>query len=261
MATALLFDRDQVDEVEDWKSQIDHLGRRSILWVDLDRPGAGSDPRDRRDSAAQPEDRGGARERRHKPFFGDFGSCLHVTAFVPAGDGEWTNLVRVACLVAERWIVTVHERPVQVFEEFRDRAGGSGQVGLLDGPEFLADLLEWVLTAYLSAFEGVELALEEFDTRAMEGNHDEPEKELERLVELRREVGRLRRALVSHREMFLALTRPELDAITNSSHAERFASLRSDLETAVQSARDSRDSVVGSFDVLVARTGQRTTRS
>lgn len=115
-----------------------------------------------------------------------------------------------------------------------------------------------MLAAYLTAFEAVELALEEFDASAMEGNHDEPAKALQRLVELRQEVGRLRRALVSHRGMFLALTHPELDAITNSSHAERFASLRRDLESAVQSARDSRDSIVGSFDVLVARTGQRT---
>ena len=58
--------------------------------------------------------------------------------------------------------------------------------------------------------------------------------------------------------MFLALTHPELDAITTSSHAERFVTFVADLESAVQAARDSRDSVVGSFDVLVARTGHRT---
>ena len=256
--TALLFDRDQVEEVQDWKSQIGNLGRRSILWVDVDRPGP--DELGEIVEALQLSRKSSEEFESDdtKPFFADFESYLHVTTFAPAGDGERAKLVRVACLVAERWIVTVHETPVQALEEFRKRAGGSGHVGLLDGPEFLADLLEWVLTAYLSAFEAVELALEEFDTRAMKGDHDDAQKELERLVELRREVGQLRRALVSHREMFLALTHPELDAITNSSHAERFVSLRSDLESAIESARDSRDSVVGSFDVLVARTGQRT---
>ena len=34
--------------------------------------------------------------------------------------------------------------------------------------------------------------------------------------------------------------------------------MRDRLETAVQAARDSRESVVGSFDVLLASTGQRT---
>ena len=92
----------------------------------------------------------------------------------------------------------------------------------------------------------------------MAGSSRSPEDELQRLVELRQDVGGLRRALVSHRLMFLALTRPELDGLTTSKHAERFRELQSRLEEVVQAARDSRDSVVGSFDVLVARTGQRT---
>lgn len=92
----------------------------------------------------------------------------------------------------------------------------------------------------------------------MGGEFAAPEDELERLVELRRDVGTLRRAIVSHRATFLALARPEIGAITTAKHEERFRELQSRLEEVVQSARASRDSVVGSFDVLVARTGQRT---
>jgi magnesium transporter len=259
-ARALVFNADKVEEVEDWKDRIDHLGRKSILWVDLDHP----EPDELRELVEafrlDPKTSEEFGSNQTGPFFGEFGSYLHVTVFVPASDeeGRRTELVRVACLVAELWVVTVHEAPVQPFEDFRERAGGSGSVGSLDGPEFLAALLDWVLGAYLSAFEAVERDLEEFDTRAMEGELDEADEELEHLVEIRREVGRLRAALASHRETFMALTHPELDAITNSDHAERFASLRSELETALQTARDTRDSVVGSFDVLVARSGHRT---
>jgi magnesium transporter len=145
-----------------------------------------------------------------------------------------------------------------VLDDFRDRACGSGETGRLEGLELLANLLEWVLTSYLDAFEDAELALEKFDIRAMEGNLDETESELSRLVEHRHEVGRLRRALTSHREIFLALTRPELGNIKTEGHRERFEALRSQLEDAVQAARDSRESVVGSFDVLIARTEQKT---
>jgi magnesium transporter len=152
----------------------------------------------------------------------------------------------------------VRDAPLVVLDEFRERAEGSGEIGRLEGPEFLADLLEWVLAGYLAAFEDIELELEQFDTRAMRGAFEDAEAELECLVALRRRVGGLRRALVSHRAMFLALTRPELDAITRSEHAERFRDLQGSLEEAVQAARDSRESVVGSFDVLVARTGHRT---
>jgi magnesium transporter len=149
-------------------------------------------------------------------------------------------------------VVKVHEAPVQVIDEFRERAEGSGDIGTLEGPAFLADILEWILNGYLAAFEAVELELEEFDARVMSGEFEKPEDELERLVELRREVGTLRRALVSHRGTFLALTRPEIDSATSSDDAERFRELQARLEEIIQAARDSRDSVVGSFDVLVA---------
>ena len=135
---------------------------------------------------------------------------------------------------------------------------GPGETGKLDGLELLANLLEWVLNSYLEAFEEIEVALEEFDTRAMAGSMDETDSELSRLVELRHEVGRLRRALTSYREVLLALTKPELGGARAEHHTDRFEKLRLRLEDVVQSARDSRDSVVGSFDVVIARAEQRT---
>jgi magnesium transporter len=258
MPTALLFERHRVDEVDEWTNQLGRLGRRSILWIDLESP-------DREQIAELVEnlELGPETEKRlestdGKAFFGDFGSYLHVTAFAPSSDAGRADLVKVGCLVSEHWVVTVHETPLVVLEEFRERAAGSGDVGRLDGPELLADLLDWVLAGYRAAFEDIQLELEKFDTRAMRGEFENAEEELEYLVGLRHEIGGLRRALVSHRATFLALSRPELDAITRSEHAARFADLRRSLEEVVQAARDSRESVVGSFDVLVARTGHRT---
>jgi magnesium transporter len=85
----------------------------------------------------------------------------------------------------------------------------------------------------------------------MEGRLEDSDRELRRLVELRRQVGALRHALVSHRELFLALARPEIGALPSSRSAERFAGLSRRLEDIVQAARDSRDAIVGSFDVLI----------
>ena len=257
--TALIFDRDAVEEVADWSDHMGRLRRSSILWIDVDKPsedeirelvdGLGLDEASAERLSSDDE----------QPYFGDFGAHLHVRAFAPSGNGNGrTQLAKIECVVAERWIVTVHDQPVAVLEEFRELTEGSGEIGRLDGPEFLADVLEWVLTAYLRAFDDLENSLEEFDARAMEGRFDDLDAELRRLVEFRQEVGRLRRAIVSHREMFLALTRPEIESITSSAHADRFEALRSQLENVIQAARDSRDSVVVSFDVLNARTEQRT---
>ena len=76
---------------------------------------------------------------------------------------------RVECLVSERWLVTLHDERVEVLERFREIAGGSGTVGLLDGLGFLANLLEWALGSYFDAFEALEEDLEEIDAKAMSG--------------------------------------------------------------------------------------------
>ena len=257
MQTALLFEGDAVEEVDDWSECFPRLGRSSVLWIDFER--ADGDEIDRLEEllelravsvSALTDDHASP-----MPTFSDFGDYLHVTVRAPTDDDE---LRRVDCLVSERWVVTVHERPVDVMDTYRERASGSGDTGKLDGLEFLANLLEWVLESYFDAFERIELELEKIDTSAMSGTVSSKDEVIAQLVEVRGQIGKLRRALASHREPILALTRPELEAIASSSSAERFAALRDRLETAVQAARDSRESVVGSFDVLLASTGQRT---
>ena len=257
MQTALLFEGDAVEEVDDWSECFPRLGRSSVLWIDFERPDRGEIERLeellelRRESVSALTDD----HTSPTPTFSDFGDYLHVNVRAPTEDDE---LRRIDCLVSERWVVTVHERPVDVVDTYRERASGSGDTGKLDGLEFLANLLEWVLESYFDAFERIELELEKVDTSAMSGTVSSKDEVIARLVAVRGQIGKLRRALASHREPILALTRPELEAITSSSSAERFAALRDRLEAAVQAARDSRESVVGSFDVLLASTGQRT---
>jgi magnesium transporter len=154
-------------------------------------------------------------------------------------------------------VVTAHDRPVAVLDEFPQRVSGSGDTGVLDDPAFLATLLEWVLGAYSEAFERLEERLEEFDVQAMRGR-GRAERDIERLVAERREVGVLRRALAAHRSALTALTHPELEALGSDASGERFRSLLRRFEATVQEARDARESIVGSFDVLIARTGHRT---
>lgn len=250
MSTALLFDHREVDEV-DWSGSLPRLGRSAVLWIDLEGPDDGE--LERLADVLDLDSR--AIERREHPEFADYGDHIQITASAP---NESRTLVTVTCLVSKRWVVTIHEEPVEMLETFRERAAGSGATGQLDGLEFLANLLEWAIESYFHAFEEIEASLEEIDTRAMSGDVEEREDVVEKLVERRREIGRLRRALTSHREAILALTRPELEAIATSSSAARFSELRGRLEEAVQAARDSREAVVGAFDVIIASTGQRT---
>jgi magnesium/cobalt transport protein CorA len=256
MGTALLFEHDAVREIGDWETGIPRLRRSSVLWIDLESPS--DDEIERLADAVDLSERSKqllTNRASEAPQFEDFENYLQIAVQVPSDKRELTG---VTCLVAKHWVVTVRDSPLEVLDTFRKRASGSGNTGHLEGMEFLANLLEWVFESYFDAFEEIDVVLEEIDTLAMSGEVEARDAVLSQLIEARQEIGRLRRALSSHREPILALTRPELEAISSSSSAERFSTLRGRLDEAVQAARDSRESVVGSFDVLLATTGQRT---
>ena len=189
--------------------------------------------------------------------FHDHGRYIHVTAFAP-DDEDDGSLIALEVVVGDNWVVTSHDRPIGVLDEFAARASGSGHAaGLLDGPSFLAALFDWVLGAYSAAFERIEHQLEEFDVNAMRGEGD-PDRDIERLVDLRTTIGELRRALAARRPALVSLSYPELKALGDERSSERFRSLLGRFESTMQEARDAREAVVGSFDVLIARGGHRT---
>ena len=59
-------------------------------------------------------------------------------------------------------------------------------------------------------------------------------------------------------EALVALTHPELEALGDNASGERFQSLFKRFESTLQEARDAREAIVGSFDVLIARGGHHT---
>ena len=113
-----------------------------------------------------------------------------------------------------------------MLEEFRERAEGGGPVGALDAPSFLAAIFESILASYFRAFEAIERALEELDTKVLSSTPKDVSGELARLVEIRRSIGTLRRALSPHREIVAALAHPELDALSTEDCAWQESNLR-----------------------------------
>jgi magnesium transporter len=256
MSQAILFDRDQVEKLDDLRDRPKRLRGDKLLWVDLDRD---SEEEAHRVADAFGLDSGTSHclaNSNERAVFNDHGRYIHVTTYAPDEDDEG-ELVALECVVGEHWVITAHDDPIPVLEEFASRVSGSGDTGSLDGPGFLAALLEWVLGSYSAAFERIEQRLEEFDIEAMRGDA-EGSQDIERLVAMRKEVGKLRRALAAHRSALVALTHPELEALGDNDSGERFASLLRRFESTVQEARDAREAIVGSFDVLIARGGHRT---
>jgi magnesium transporter len=254
--TAILFDRDGVEELGDLAERPRSLRGSKLLWVDMTRSSHDDAQRVASEFDLDEESVRRLSDPSLGASFRDRGEYIHVTVSAPRSDAD-DEPNAIECIVGENWVITAHDHPATVLEEFATLALGSGRTGDLDGPSFLADVLEWVLGEHARAFDRVEDELERLDSTAMRGEHD-PEEEIQRLVTLRARVGRLRRSLTSHRPVLLALAHPELEALGDGATGRRFASLVDRYESTLDGARDARESILGSFDVLIARTGHRT---
>jgi magnesium transporter len=257
--SAFRFDAQQSERVEEWESACEELDDDQLLWLAL------RDPSDDEETAVVDALGLGdelARRLRDSPeraSVTDDGEHLYVTVVAVAGDEDDPVLVPVECVLGENWVVTAHQDEITVLEEFLERAEGGGEIGALDAPSFMAAVCEWVIASYLRAFEAVETELEELDARVIsETPSRDVSGDLSRLVELRRRVGSLRRALAPHREVVSSLAHPELDALSSELSAQQFGDLERRVTQALDAARDTKESTFGSFDLLVARIGQRT---
>jgi Mg2+ and Co2+ transporter CorA len=251
----VLFDGERAEELHDLDDAPSRLRRSQLLWVDTGELTA--------EFAVQLASALRVDERRaHEMLddgvrgFRDARDFVRVTLRAPAAEGS-SDVTCVTCVVGDHWTLTAHDRPVAVLDDLAELAVGSGPTGHLTGPSFLAMLFEWVLNGYSASFEQIEEELEAIDERAMLGGGS-AESHIEQLVALLRRAGRLRRDLASHRTALLALTQPELEALGGEQEAERFRRLLDQYDSAMQTARDARASVVSSFDVLIARTGHTT---
>ena len=258
MLTALLFDDQESEQVEDWRAALDGLADDQLLWLALRDPT--TDEAAALQEALELDDENTRRllDPPRRASLADAGDRINVTLCAAGIDEGEPVLTPLECALGRNWIVTAHQGKVEVLEEFLERAEGGGEVGALDAPSFVAAILEWVVAGYFRAFEAVESELEELDARVMSDTPKDFSDDLARLVKLRRSIGTLRRALAPHREVVVALAHPELDTLSSEGSAEKFAALESRLTQALEAARESKESTFGSFDLLVARLGQRT---
>jgi magnesium transporter len=258
LLNAYLFDRRHGERIEAWQDAVRGLTESQMLWLDLQ---DSSEKEESEVRAALDLDRedifAGADE---SPSLDQCDGYLKVDAVAvsDAGDRSSAEAVALSCFIGENWILTAHASELAVVNDFRERAEGGGEIGILDAPSFLEVLLGRVVTSYLQAFDKVEADLEEFDLRVLRSVRRNAEEEIGVLVEIRQRVGRLRRSLALHRDLFAALTEAEFDPVSTEESAERFGQLAVKTDAALAAARDAKEAINGSFDVLIARTEHRT---
>jgi Mg2+ and Co2+ transporter CorA len=258
MLTAYLFDREHGTKVDAWREAFLALSEDELLWVDLI-----TSSEDEWREIAEVFGLSGALNlsaAERKAGLVEENGYLAVTTVAVSDDASEIENERVVlrCYVGANWLLTAHSTDIAVIDEFRETASGEGELGPLDAPSFLADLLEWVVSSYLHAFDEVEAELEAFDVDALSTPSRDPDAQIKLLIEARQRIGGLRRSLAPHRDVFLALSHSEFDPLYSEASSRRFSELTTRLDSALATTRDVKDAIASSFDVLIIRTEHRT---
>ena len=179
---------------------------------------------------------------------------LNVLALKP--DAEFKT-VPLHCLVSSNWIVTLHEGELDLVDAFNRPLHGDTRLGALDGPGFLAMVLDWQLNTYFQAIEDLQTEIDHLDERLLQHAPDE-EALLTALLVLRRRVRQIRQTLAPHREVLGLLSNPDSDLVVGSDASTKYQRVSERLERALDAVDTSREMIVGSFDVFMTRTAQAT---
>ena len=255
---ARLFDADRVDRsVELTAGTAAAIKDRQLLWVDI------------RDEAASeavgallallPVDAEAARrfwnaalQPRLRLTGTDF--QLRVLAMnTRKGHDHPTALDMIA---GTNFVITIHPEPIQALVEFRERLERDTAVGVLDSGAFAAVLLDGFVTSYLEFSDELAATVDRLDEQALEppGRHDL----LGQMVALRHRIAAARRTLAAHREVVAALARADFEAIAGTSATSYFQDLGGRFDHAIDAIDGSRDALVGTFEIHMTRTSQRT---
>jgi magnesium transporter len=160
-------------------------------------------------------------------------------------------------IVGKNFILTVHDGPVEYFDEFRKREKGETPLGELDAESFLATLLDLNIVSYFRAIDEIERRVDEMDDRILKKDL-ETEDFLREMVTLRRDVSKLRRWLMPHREIFYSLSRADFHQIAESDSGEQYKMLNQHFENAVDAVENSRDTVLSVFELYATKSAQMT---
>jgi Mg2+ and Co2+ transporter CorA len=253
-----LFDADGSDrEVSLHDVEAGHLRPDQLLWVDADDTDRETLEEIARRLSLAPDAVQDLRCPPKAPMVVDYDDQFLVTVAVLV-DPEETRAVPLHCLVGGSWILTTHSAGTDLIEQFLQPLKGETGLGHLDGPRFLAILLDWLLHSYFARLEDLANEIDVLDESLLRTDDVHEERLLDRLVLLRRTIGTLRRALLPHRAVFATLAQPEFDQVSESDSARRFRGLSERLERAVDEAENAREMVIGTFQVYATRTAQRT---
>ena len=162
--------------------------------------------------------------------------------------------VPLRIVIGNGWVITHHQAAIKFVDEHRQSIQDQREVGRLTPVEFLATLLGWHVDAFFHAAERLEREVDELDDAALRTERDL----LQRLVAMRRRIARVRRTIAAHTDVAAELARPDFLPESARHGLEPLAAVAGRLSRAGDAVSNAREMLIGTFDVHMTRTAQRT---
>lgn len=153
-------------------------------------------------------------------------------------------------------VLTVHRQPVEFLTSFDQHVKGDTDLGHLDAQGFVAALLDGHLTSYFRLIEMIQSDVDKIDAHALRPRHSRDL--LAELAQLRHRVAFIRRVLTPHREVYAAMVRPDFQRAADPNSVTPLHLLHDRLERAIEEVENTRELLVGSFDMFTTMTALRT---
>ncbi len=194
----------------------------------------------------------------------NYGDYVHFdVAAIEPREGAATGAVkpnrsiRLDMAMGQGWLLSVHDKPIGFLDAFRDQDRGETRIGGLTPASLAAALLDWHLTAYLSALEDVEAFADRVDVRMLSASTVRDDL-LQDMVAARRYISSLRRSLAPQSAVFYGLSRPDFALIADDEAVGSYKDLERRFERVLDSIEHGRDLVQSSFDLFTTRTAETT---
>jgi Mg2+ and Co2+ transporter CorA len=256
---ARLFDADRPDRRLERDAVFEHRPTdRQLLWIDITGP-LGPDDAARLAEAIslRPGTRASLESPRPEPLVSLHRDYLHVRIAADPDDRDMNETAWLDVVAAPNVVVSRHDRGVGFLDDVDKRIERDAAAGILSSIAFFAAIVEAAIGSYHAAVDGLEDDVDRLDAESLRGLGGE--RHLAELVRCRRRIARLRRVLADHRGVFDALASPEMGRLLEDEDAAALLdTLAARYAGAMGAVEDSRDALLGSFEVSMSRTAQRT---
>ena len=170
------------------------------------------------------------------------------------GDELDAEPVPLRIVIGAGWVVSQHAKPIRFLDKHRESIQDQREVGRLTPVEFLTSVLDWHVDAFFHAAERLEREVDDLDDAALRTERDL----LARLVAMRRRIARVRRIIAAHTDVAAEIARPDFLPDSARHGLEGLTAVAGRFSRAAEAISNAREMLIGTFDVHMTRTAQRT---